>query len=126
MERAAFVFGLLLVGVGLIGYFQPKVFGEFNEVSKTALIPAYIGGALAVCGWIVMFVPKCRKHVMHLAAVIGVLGSVGGFMPMQRSGFNFQKASAVAGALTSGICIVFVILCVKSFIDARKARKAQA
>jgi len=124
MERVALVFGLALVGVGLVSFYKPGVLGEFGEISKTALIPAYIGAALVVCGWLTMGFPKLRKHAMHFAAVIALFGFVGGFMPMNRSGFNFNKASAVAGALLSGISLLFVILCVKSFIAASKARKS--
>ncbi len=124
MERVAFVFGLLLIAVGVTSYYQPAVFGESGAISKTALIPAWIGVALFVCGWLTMGFPGIRKHAMHFAAVVGLLGTVGGFMPMNRSGFNFSKASAVSGALLSGICFLFVILCVRSFIAAGKARRA--
>ena len=67
--------------------------------------------------------PSLRKHVMHLAALIGVVGFAGGFMPMQRTDFNFGKASAVSGALLSGLSLLFVFMCVRSFIAARKSRQ---
>jgi hypothetical protein len=66
---------------------------------------------------------------MHVAAVVGVLGFLGGFMPLQRQykltgEVDLFKPSAVSGLLMSLICAVFVGLCVKSFIDARRARSA--
>ncbi len=64
------------------------------------------------------------KHAMHAAAVIGVVGVIGGFMPVMRSGFDWNKTGVKIGLLMSLICAVFVALCVKSFIDARKARTA--
>jgi drug/metabolite transporter (DMT)-like permease len=124
MAPFALLFGALLVAVGVIGYSAPGAFGEYDKVSMTSLIPAFVGAALILCGLIVMAKPALRKHLMHAAALIGILGFLGGFMPLQRSGFNFSKASAVSGALMSGLSLVFVVLCVKSFIDARKARTA--
>ena len=110
--------------VGADRVFAPGTFGEYKEVSKTALIPAYIGAVLVLCGLIAHVNPGLRKHVMHLAVLAGVIGLLGGFMPIFRSDFNFAKASAVSGVLMSGLSLLFVILCVKSFIAARKARKA--
>jgi hypothetical protein len=122
VDRLALLFGGLLIALGLIGYFAPGAFGDYDKVSTTSLIPAWIGIALAACGLITMAKPGARKHAMHLAALIGVIGFAGGFMPLFRSGFNFQKASAVSGLLMSSLSLLFVALCVKSFIDARKAR----
>jgi hypothetical protein len=108
----------------LIGYLAPGTFGSYGAVSKTALIPAYIGGVLVLCGLITLAMPSLRKHAMHLAALCGLVGFAGGFMPIVRSDFDFAKASAVSGVLMSGLSLLFVILCVRSFIAARKARTA--
>jgi hypothetical protein len=124
MALLALVFGGLLIGVGVIGYTDPSKFGEYDKVSATSLIPAYFGAVLVLCGLIVIVKPGARKHAMHLAALTGLLGAAGGIMPLQRSGFNFSKASAVSGVLMTGLSILFVILCVRSFIRARQARKA--
>ncbi len=125
MARLAIFFGLLLIAVGLVGYFQPDLFGAYDQtkISPTALIPAFIGAGIALCGLLTVAMPNLRKHAMHVAALLGVFGFLGGFMPLRSSEFNMSKASAVSGALLSGICLVFIILCVKSFIDARKARQ---
>lgn len=124
MAPHALIFGTLLIALGLIGYFEPGTFGEYDKVSMTSLIPAWIGIALVLCGVITVLKPAARKHAMHLAALVGVFGFVGGFMPLFRSNFNFNKASAVSGVLLSALSLLFVLLCVKSFIDARKARQA--
>ncbi|MCS6866274.1 MAG: hypothetical protein RMJ56_09495 [Gemmataceae bacterium] len=118
--------GALLVLVGIVGYGTSEV----QPPSLTALIPAFFGVALIVCG-LFAFNDKIRKHAMHLAAVIGLLGVVGGFMPLIRQinkgdGFDPFKKSAVAGELMILVCAVFVGLCVNSFIQARRARKAAA
>lgn len=125
MAPFALLFGALLIALGLVGYLNPDILGENdpNKSSKTALIPAFVGALIALCGLIVLLKPTARKHAMHVAALVGVLGFVGGFMPLLRSDFDFKKASAVTGALMSGLSLLFVLLCVKSFIDARKARQ---
>ena len=120
--------GTLLVAVGLVGYAQQDPNPETGQVSVTALIPAFVGGVLILCGALA-FRDKLRKHVMHFAAIVGVLGAIGGFMPLQRQLKNtgtidLTKPSAISGELMILICAVFVGLCVKSFIEARKARKA--
>ena len=120
--------GALLVMLGVTGYFNGTPNAETGELPKTALIPAYIGGVLVLCG-LLAFTDKIRKHVMHLAAMVGVFGFLGGFMPLIRQaskGLDFDPTAPAArtGLLMSLVCAVFVGLCVKSFIDARKARKA--
>ena len=124
MERFAILFGVLLCGLGLVGYFAPGTFGEVGPEgrSPTALIPAAFGVALLICGIIVSAAPNSRKHVMHVAAAVGLVGAIGGIMPLMRSNFDFGKASAVSGLLMIVLCALFVILCVRSFVLARIAR----
>ena len=119
----------LLVAVGVVGYLQQDP-GPDGKVSPTALIPAAVGAVLAVCG-LLAFNPKLRKHAMHLAAVVGLVGFLGGFMPLQRQykltgAVDPLKPSALAGLAMAAICLVFVGLCVNSFIQARKARERAA
>jgi hypothetical protein len=121
MAPITLVFGGLLIALGLVGYFEPGMLGEYDKVSMTSLIPAYIGGVLVLCGLITLAKPAARKHAMHLAALAGVIGLAGGFMPLVRSEFNFKKASAISGAVMIGLSALFVILCIRSFINARKA-----
>lgn len=117
-------FGVLLIALGLAGYFAPDTFGKIGEkgTSPTALIPAGIGLILFICGAVVSANPKLRKHVMHLAALVGLLGAVGGFMPLMRSNYNFEMASAVTGLLMIILCALFVVLCIRSFVLARIAK----
>lgn len=123
MAPHALFFGAALIVLGLLGYFAPGTFGDYEKVSMTSLIPAWIGLALLLCGLVATVKPTAKKHAMHLAAMIGLFGFVGGFMPLFRSNFNFEKASAVSGLLMISLSLLFVALCVKSFIDAKKARQ---
>ena len=100
--------------VGVVSYANGTP-GDDGKVSPTALIPAFVGAVLALCG-LLAFSDKLRKHAMHFAAIIGLLGAIGGFMPLQRQLKNTGtidplKPSAVSGELMILICIVFVALC---------------
>ena len=129
MAVPTLITAILLIVVGGVSYANGTP-GEDGKVSPTALIPAFVGGVLAVCGLLALS-DKLRKHAMHFAAMVGLLGAIGGFMPLIRQysktgAFDPTKPSAVAGMLMILICAVFVGLCVNSFIQARKARKAGA
>jgi uncharacterized membrane protein len=120
--------GALLVLVGVVGYSTAEPVD--GKVSPTALIPAFVGAILVVCGALA-FNDRRRKHVMHLAAMVGVIGMLGGFMPLVRQysktgEFDPTKKSAISGELMILICGIFVWLCVNSFIAARKARELAA
>lgn len=125
MAWPTLICGALLVLVGIVGYGTSEV----QPPPMTALIPAFFGAALIVCG-LLAFKDNLRKHVMHLAAVIGLVGAIGGFMPLIRQinktgEFDPTKKSAIAGELMILVCVVFVGMCVNSFIQAKKARKAK-
>jgi peptidoglycan/LPS O-acetylase OafA/YrhL len=124
MERFAILFGVLLCGLGAIGYLSPASFGEVGPKKNppTALIPAGFGVALLICGMIVSARPAARKTGMHIAAAIAVLGAIGGFVPIVRGEMDFGKASVVTGLLMVVLCGLFVILCVRSFVRARLAQ----
>ena len=109
MAWPTIVSGGLLVAVGLLGYTA----SELQPAPKTALIPAALGAILVVCGALA-FNEKLRKHVMHLAAMVGLFGVLGGFMPLVRQilnngDFNPLKLSAITGELTIVISAVFEI-----------------
>lgn len=121
MGPIAIVFGLLLAALGPALYFM----SEPEKQSLTAFIPSGFGAALIVCG-ILASNDKLRMHVMHVAALLGLIGLI---MPIGRVVYaatkpEFQFGLAAAGSLTmAALCGVFLALCIKSFIDARVARK---
>lgn len=129
MALPTVITGLLLILVGLVGYFGAEPNLQTGKVSPTALIPAAFGITLVILGGLA-FSGKLRKHAMHLAALIGVLGVIGGFMPILRQinntgTFDPFKKSAIAGELMILICAVFVGLCVRSFVLARLSRQTK-
>jgi ABC-type uncharacterized transport system permease subunit len=118
MAPLAIAFGALLTLLGGGVYFYTEM------VSVTALIPAFFGIPLIVLG-VIAGNEKFRMHAMHGAALVGLIGfAIPGYMVIagliRGDAFNAAKQEQAAMA---GICGVFLGLCVKSFIDARMARK---
>jgi hypothetical protein len=113
------VIGLVLIGLGLAGYLpsEPK--------AVTALIPAAFGGLLVALGAVALN-EKARKHAMHLAVMVGLLGFVGAGYMAAKAGLsgNIERPLAFGMQVSMAvICAVFVGLCIKSFIDARRRRQ---
>lgn len=118
MPSTTIVFGLLLTLLGLGGYVLT------GSSSLTALIPAAFGLLLLVLGFLARSDPL-RKHAMHAAAAVALVGCAGALFSLPTSvGVRPAMAvySQVAMVLLTGI---FVALCVRSFIDARRARAAK-
>jgi amino acid permease len=123
MGKLTLVFGLILIAIGVSGYYNT------GSIHPTALIPAYIGAALGVCGFLAITEDAKRRMLwMHIAAVVGVLGLLGtimGAVDTIRMSFGTMFPHPVAviekGA-TFLVCLIFVAFCVRSFIYARRAR----
>jgi hypothetical protein len=102
-----------------------------DSPSITVLVPAIIGGLFLIAG-LVGLKPGARKHAMHAAALLAVLallGSVGGLakLPALISGAEVKLPLAViARSITFVLCAGFLVLAVRSFIAARRARRAVA
>lgn len=117
METVSLVTGLGLVGVGLLGFFGS------GGSSPTALIPSMIGLVFLVIAALVILKPGTRKHAMHAAAMVALLGllAVGG-----RGLANFSKLTPlqmVSFGGTAVFLVVFLVLAIRSFIEARRARE---
>ena len=118
MALTAIYCGGLLIIIGIAGYLYGMSTGH---ASITAMIPAAFGLALAILGGIGRAKERLRKHLMHVAVLIGLAGFI---IPAVRllgmPDFSFSPAvlSQLSMAL---VCLVFVVLAVKSFIDARRS-----
>jgi len=119
----AILFGLLLTGLGVTAYVSPDTLGGGKPHQISALSPAFIGVPILLAGLISLAAPGARKHAMHGAAVLGLLGTIGGLVPAILRKFEIQTA-VIVGLTMTVLSALFLGLCVKSFIDARKARKA--
>lgn len=122
MPIITIVVGILLTVIGVGGYVLSGM------ASWTALIPSILGVPMLICG-VLARKESLLKHAMHGAAVIallGLLGTASGAVKYVRmlGGSEVARPEAVkVQALVAVICAVFIVLCVNSFIQARKARQ---
>jgi ABC-type enterochelin transport system permease subunit len=119
MPIQAIRFGYLLIAVGIIGYGYGWINGN---ASITALIPAFFGFVLNLLGYFAARAENLRKILMHAAVLVGLLGFISAFgrLMMKINEFTISAAS-ISQIAMSLICLAFVILCVMSFVNARKA-----
>jgi hypothetical protein len=124
MARLTILFGIVLILLGGFGYVAT------GSHYPTALIPSAFGVVLALLGFFA-YTPDTKRRMlfMHIAVTIGLLGFLatvkGGIIDfmLMVNGRQFPHPSAVEEkAAMSVLCLVFVILCVRSFIAARRAR----
>ena len=121
MGPVTIIFGLVLIALGAVGY--------TSTWASTALIPAYFGLALAVCGGLALK-DNLRKHAMHGAAMVGLIGSIGGLvmaiLDLTKGESEWRPVAFTMKLALAVTCGVFVALCVKSFIEARRRRRQNA
>lgn len=119
MPGTAIWFGRLLILLGVIGYGYGLTSGS---ASLTALIPAAFGLVLMLLGHAASARENLRKHLMHVAVVVALLGFIAtaGRLVMKVGEFTVSAASLSQIAMAI-ICLVFVVLAVRSFIAARKS-----
>ena len=130
MPNLTIFFGAVLTAFGLHLYFN----SASPDPSVTALLPAFVGAPLIVCGLIARQ-EKWRMQAMHVAVLLGLVGAVAavGRMAMKFSTLLPSLISddptihrpARGVFLMALTCIVYVALCVRSFIQARR-RRAQS
>jgi hypothetical protein len=123
MPAITFFVALLLFAVGLGGFVAA------GARAPTALIPAALGVLLAVCAAIARN-PKARKHAMHAAVLVALLGFVGALpgvlqLPAYLQGQNVARPLAVvAKSATVVLCLAYLVVAIRSFLQARRARLA--
>lgn len=131
MARLTIAFGVVLAVLGVVFFVMT------GSAHKTALIPTWFGLVMVVCGALAS-TDDARKRMlwMHIAVTVGLIGFL---FPAIRGGMALAKAHAAGAELASttanavheellmaGICLVFTVLCVRSFIAARRGRLAGA
>jgi hypothetical protein len=129
MSKLAIAFGILIALVGLAGYVATHFWHAF--------IPVVLGALLVIFGVVANTENVKRRMVaMHIAATLGVLGflgtipgvvALGGYL----SGHHQDEVAGIAvghktaaevQSATCILCLIFVLLCVRSFIAARRVR----
>lgn len=117
MPNLTLGYGLFLIAWGIAASIIS------DEGSVTSLIPSFLGIPIAISGWMAKSNPDKRKFWMHIAVVFGLLCALGGtrfFMVLGDA--SPLAAGSMLMLLVSGTA--YTALCVRSFIEARKAREA--
>jgi hypothetical protein len=127
MGRLTIGVGIVLGALGVWGYWAT------GSEHPTALIPLYFGMVLALAGVLANTEDTKRRALwMHIAVTVGLLGFLGTVKSVvdaarMAGGAAMEHPVAVEEkAGMSLVCLVFVALCVRSFVAARKARAVAA
>lgn len=113
MPKLTLVFAALLIILGIGGFVWSG--------SQTALLPAYPGVVLAVLGGLALIFENGRRHLMHVAAVVALLGALA---PAATLGIRAAEMSGLALTVNIGmlvLCAGLLVFMVRSFIAARRA-----
>ncbi len=118
MPLLTFVLGLILIGI---------TWAFPHTHSLTAYIPAAFGVLFLVLG-VLALRPLLRKHAMHTAAGLALIGFIGAAVRAIPAGIGLARSLPVnqgafkAATCMAVACLVFVLLCLYSFISARRSR----
>ena len=125
MAKTTIVFGVLLIVLGLVGFIGT------GSIHYTALIPTWFGLALTLGGFLSISPSEARRKVFaHINVTIGLLGflvaagaALHAYGHARSLGMD-PDHKAIAAQLTMAVLLlVYVNLCVQSFIKARRARQ---
>jgi len=125
MAKLTIGFGIALIALGVLGYV------DTGSTHPTALIPTWAGLLFVLLGALSNTADSKRRMLwMHTAvtlALLGFLGSGSRAISEYIGAHGAPLAHPVAvedQAAMAMMCLVYVLLCVRSFIAARKARSA--
>jgi hypothetical protein len=110
--------GLVLMVLGIASYWLT------GRTSVTALIPAFFGVVFVACAYVARN-EAARRHAMHAAvaiALLGLLGVLARAIPAIAAG-QIARPAVIAQLLTAAVLAFYVYLGVQSFITARRARR---
>ena len=125
LAKVTVVFAILLIALGLVGYFGT------GAQHATALIPTWFGAALGMFGLLAMSPDEGRRKLfMHVNVTLGLLGfiavateSIRGYVHAKSSGVQPDMIALASKLTMTGLLLIYVILCVRSFIAARRGGK---
>lgn len=116
MPKPTLVFAAPLIALGA---------GAFAiSGSRTALLPAFFGGALAVLAGLALAFAGARRHLMHVAAVVALLGALA---PAAALVIRAAQMSPLALSVNVGMLALsagLLAMMVRSFIAARRSAAA--
>jgi uncharacterized membrane protein HdeD (DUF308 family) len=113
MPKSTLVFAALLIILGVGAFLWSG--------SRTSLLPAYPGLLLAILGGLALAFEGGRRHLMHVAAVVALLGTLA---PAATLGIRAAQMSSLALTVNIGMLVLcggLLALMVRSFVAARRA-----
>ncbi|TVP79312.1 hypothetical protein [Thioalkalivibrio sp.] len=113
MPKTTLVFAALLITLGVVAFLASG--------SRTALLPVYPGLLLAILAGLALAFEGGRRHLMHVAAVVALLGALA---PAATLGIRAAQMSPLALTVNIGMLVLcggLLVLMVRSFIAARRA-----
>jgi hypothetical protein len=125
MAKVTLVFAALLIALGLVGYIGT------GSAHPTALIPMWFGLAMGLFGFLALSPSESRRKLfMHINVTIGLLGLIGaaveairGYATARSAGMEPDMAALASKLTMAVLLLIYVNLCIRSFIEARRARK---
>lgn len=121
MPSTAIGCGLSLILVGIAGYVWGMIDGR---ASITALIPAFFGIVIAVLGALAQSKESLRKHLMHGALLVALIGFIVPTVRLLSSASKLTLSAAVVSqAAMALLCLLFLIIGLQSFFNARRSRE---
>ena len=121
MPNTTRIFGIILILLGVASYTLT------GRTSMTALIPAFFGAVLLVCAVIARSSESARKHAMHAAVGVGMVGMLAALvraLPAALKG-DASRPAVIAQLIMGGLLLIYVALGVRSFVEARRARSGR-
>ena len=120
MASTTIALGVVLIVLGLLGYFLT------GAASITALIPAFFGLVIALAGFVARDEHK-RKHAIHAAVVVALLGFLGSARGLMLIGGVFdgtaaRPAAVISQAIMAVLTLGYLVMAIRSFMAARRAR----
>lgn len=119
MLKVTFLIAGLLTIVGIVFYFLGGM------AHPQALAPVVIAILLTICAVIVVAKQNWRKHVMHVALLIALLGILSMIQPLtialQSWGNDFMLAEVI---ITMALCALYILIGIRLFISRRKREKS--
>jgi hypothetical protein len=122
MSSTTLTFAFAYLVLGIAGFVLT------GSTHKTALIPCIFGSLVLVFGLLARK-DNLRKHVMHAAVLIALLAFLGTarsllHLPELFNGTAEKPASIITQSPNAGLSLLYIILAVRSFIQARRARSS--
>ncbi|MEO0515197.1 MAG: hypothetical protein AAF086_07880 [Planctomycetota bacterium] len=121
MPLMTLALGAVLMSVGIAS----NALQNAETAHWTALIPAFIGGIFLILGGMAMS-PRFRMHTIHGALVLALILGLYCIFKIIGMLIDLGDLKTFSFSATGAACVAYIILAVRSFKQARQARKDAA